>query len=284
MVATEVSTLPGTKTPDSNHHCDDVSMERTTLTVEEESGLELKPGGMGVGHISVSVAHHDSSADKGDIMQWPTDGRQADGRQTDGKPPDGQPVDGRPVDGRQADGRLADGRLADGKPPDGQPVDGKPADGQPVDGRPVDGSPADGGDRSTHKTTDQNMTGVNTEPAGQRSCSQGGQVFLTTTVDSASPEDAEPKTTECAAHQTSITSEDSKQREPGSHATNQELVFHESSEGLSISQEADIEATSCSGGELTVESSRFGVIGVSFQSSPSANTSGPKTTPSPQKR
>ena len=244
MVATEVSTLPGTKTPDSNHHCDDVSMERSTLTVEEESGLELKPGGMGVGHISVSVAHHDSSADKGDIMQWPTDGRQADGRQTDGKPPDGQPVDG----------------------------------------RPVDGSLADGGDRSTHKTTDQNMTGVNTEPAGQRSCSQGGQVFLTTTVDSASPEDAEPKTTECAAHQTSTTSEDSKQREPGSHATNQELVLHESSEGLSISQEADIEATSCSGGELTVESSRFGVIGVSFQSSPSANTSGPKTTPSPQKR
>ena len=249
MVATEVSTPPGTKTPDSNHHCDDVSMERTTLTVEEESGLKLKPGGMGVGHISVSVAHHDSSADKGDIMQ--------------------RPVDGRPVDGR---------------PPDGRPVDGRPPDGQPVDGRPIDGSPADGGDRSIHKTTDQNMTGVNTEPAGQRSCSQGGQVFLTTTVDLASPEDAEPKTTECVAHQTSITSEDSKQREPGSHATNQELVLHESSEGLSISQEADIEATSCSGGELTVESSRFGVIGVSFQSSPSANTSGPKTTPSPQKR
>ena len=264
-------------------------MERTTLTVEEESGLKLKPGGMGVGHISVSVAHHDSSVDKGDIMQRPTDGRQADERQADGKPPDGWPVDGRLVDGRQADGRPADGkppdgRPVDGKPADGQPVDGRPVDGRPVDGRPVDGSPADGGDRSTHKTTDQNMTGVNTEPAGQRSCSQGGHVFLTTTVDSASPEDAEPKTTECAAHQTSITSEDSKQREPGSHATNQELVLHESSEGLSISQEADIEATSCSGGELTVESSRFGVIGVSFQSSPSANTSGPKTTPSPQKR
>ena len=203
-------------------------MERTTLTVEEESGLELKPGGMGVGHISVSVAHHDSSADKGDIMQ--------------------RPVDGRPVDGRPVDERLVDGRSADG------------------------------GDRSTHKTTDQNMTGVNTEPARQRSCSQGGHVFLTTTVDSASPEDAEPKTTERVAHQTSTTSEDSKPREP---------VVHESSEGLSISQEADIEATSCSGGELTAESSRFGVIGVSFQSnqsSPSANTSGPKTTPSPQKR
>lgn len=223
-------------------------MERTTLTVEEESGLELKPGGMGVGHISVSVAHHDSSADKGDIMQ--------------------RPVDGRPVDGRPVDGRLVDGR----------PVDERPVDGRPPDGQPVDGRSADGGDRSTHKTTDQNMTGVNTEPARQRSCSQGGHVFLTTTVDSASPEDAEPKTTERVAHQTSTTSEDSKPREP---------VVHESSEGLSISQEADIEATSCSGGKLTAESSRFGVIGVSFQSnqsSPSANTSGPKTTPSPQKR
>ena len=267
MVATEVSTPPGSKTPDSNHHCDDVSMERTTLTVEEESGLELKPGGMGVGHISVSVAHHDSSADKGDIMQRPVDGRLVDGRPVDGRPVDERPVDGRPVDER--------------------PVDGRPVDGRPVDGRPVDERPADGGDRSTHKTTDQNMTGVNTEPARQRSCSQGGHVFLTTTVDSASPEDAKPKTTERAAHQTSTTSEDSKPREPGSHATNQELVVHESSEGLSISQEADIDATSCSGGELTAESSRFGVIGVSFQSnqsSPSANTSGPKTTPSPQKR
>ena len=198
-------------------------MERTTLTVGEESGLELKPGGMGVGHISVSVAHHDSSPDKGDIMQ--------------------QPADGRPADGEE--------------------------------------------DRSTHKTTDQNMRGVNMEPAGQRSCSQGGHVFLTTTVDSASPEDAEPKASEHAAHQTSTKSEDSKQREPGSHTNDQGPVLHESSEELSISQEADIEATSCSGGELTVESSRFGVIGVSFQStqsSPSANTGGPKATPSPQKR
>lgn len=198
-------------------------MERTTLTVGEESGLELKPGGMGVGHISVSVAHHDSSPDKGDIMQ--------------------QPADGRPADGEE--------------------------------------------DRSTHKTTDQNMRGVNMEPAGQRSCSQGGHVFLTTTVDSASPEDAEPKASEHAAHQTSTKSEDSEQREPGSHTNDQGPVLHESSEELSISQEADIEATSCSGGELTVESSRFGVIGVSFQStqsSPSANTGGPKATPSPQKR
>lgn len=197
-------------------------MERTTLTVGEESGLELKPGGMGVGHISVSVAHHDSSPDKGDIMQQPADGR-----------------------------------------------------------------PADGEDRSTHKTTDQNMRGVNMEPAGQRSCSQGGHVFLTTTVDSASPEDAEPKASEHVAHQTSTKSEDSEQREPGSHTNDQGPVLHESSEELSISQEADIEATSCSGGELTVESSRFGVIGVSFQStqsSPSANTGGPKATPSPQKR
>ena len=203
-------------------------MERTTLTVGEESGLGLKPGGMGVGHISVSVAHHDSSPDKGDIMQ--------------------------------------------------QPADGRPADGRPADGEE---------DRSTHKTTDQNMRGVNMEPAGQRSCSQGGHVFLTTTVDSASPEDAEPKASEHVAHQTSTKSEDSEQREPGSHTNDQGPVLHESSEELSISQEADIEATSCSGGELTVESSRFGVIGVSFQStqsSPSANTGGPKATPSPQKR
>ena len=185
--------------------------------------MELKPGGMGVEHISISVAHHDSSPDKGDIMQ--------------------QPADGRPADGEE--------------------------------------------DRSTHKTTDQNMRGVNMEPAGQRSCSQGGHVFLTTTVDSASPEDAEPKASEHAAHQTSTKSEDSEQREPGSHTNDQGPVLHESSEELSISQEADIEATSCSGGELTVESSRFGVIGVSFQStqsSPSANTGGPKATPSPQKR
>ena len=208
-------------------------MERTTLTVGEESGLELKPGGMGVEHISISVAHHDSSPDKGDIMQ--------------------------------------------------QPADGRPADGRPADGRPADGEE----DRSTHKTTDQNMRGVNMEPAGQRSCSQGGHVFLTTTVDSASPEDAEPEASEHAAHQTSTKSEDSEQREPGSHTNDQGPVLHESSKELSISQEADIEATSCSGGELTVESSRFGVIGVSFQStqsSPSANTGGPKATPSPQKR
>ena len=239
LVATEVSTPPGSKAPQSpDPHCDESTnkVECTSLTVEEESGLELKPDGMGVGHISVSVSHHDSSDPRGDTLQH--------------------------------------------------------------------GRAADGGDRSTHKTARkyQNMTVVNTEQAKQTSC---GHVFLTTTVDSASPKDAEPKATldsaspkdaepkatEHAAQQTNIRSEDTNlEREP--HTNNQEATVTQSSvqasrEGDSISQEVDIEAIGCSGAEHTVESSMFGVTGVSVQnarSSPSANISGQKETPRTHKK
>ena len=222
LVATEVSTPPGNKvpqSPDSNNDESTNKVECTSLTVEEESGLELKPDGMGVGHISVSVSHHDSSDPRGDTLQH--------------------------------------------------------------------GRAADGGDRSTHKTARkyQNMTVVNTEQAKQTSC---GHVFLT---DSASPKDAEPKATEHAAQQTNIRSEDTKlEREP--HTNNQEATVTQSSvqasrEGESISQEVDIEAIGCSGAEQRVESSMFGVTGVSVQntrSSPSANTSGQKETPRTHKK
>ena len=248
-----MSTLPGSKAPQSpDSHCDESTnkVERTTLTVEEESGLELKLDGMGVGHISVSVPHHDPSDARGDIMQH--------------------------------------------------------------------GRAAVSGDRSSHKTTGlyQNMTVVNIEQAKQRSCSH---VFLTTTLDSASPTDADLKATKHATQQTNIRREDNKperehgphtnnqepEREPGPHTNNQEperehgshtnnqepavtqSSVHESREGESISQEADIEAIGCSGGEQTVESSMFGVIGVSVQntqSSSSANTAGQKATPRTQKR
>ena len=225
LIATEVSTPPRNKapqSPDSNNDESTNKVECTSLTVEEESGLELKPDGMGVGHISVSVSHHDSSDPRG--------------------------------------GTLQHGRAADG------------------------------GDRSTHKTARkyQNMTVVNTEQAKQTSC---GHVFLTTTVDSASPKDAEPKATEHAAQQTNIRSEDTKlEREP--HTNNQEATVTQSSaqasrEGESISQEVDIEAIGCSRAEQTVESSMFGVTGVSVQntrSSPSANTSGQKETPRTHKK
>ena len=222
LVATEVSTPPGSKAPRSpDSHCDDSmnKVEFTSLTVEEESGLELKPGGMGVGHISVSVSHHDSSDARGDIMQH--------------------------------------------------------------------ARAPDGGDKHSHKTAGmyQNMTVENTEQAKERSCSH---VFLTATLDSEAPKEAEPKATE---QQTNIRSEETKlEREPGPHTNNQEPAVTQSSvqvsrEGESISQET--ESTGCSGGEQTVESSMFGIIGVSVQntqSPPSANTAGQSATPRTHKK
>ena len=177
-----------------------------------------------MGHISVSVSHHDSSDARGDIMQH-------------------------------------------ARAPDGE-------------------------DKHSHKTAGmyQNMTVENTEQAKERSCSH---VFLTATLDSEASKDAEPKATE---QQTNIRSEATKlEREPGPHTNNQEPAVTQSSvtqssvqasrEGESISQKA--ESTGCSGGEQTVESSMFGIIGVSVQntqSPPSANTAGQKATPRTHKK